>query len=84
MGIFTFLKRYQAMVVISIMLILVELSVELFHPYLLARIIDDGIMQGDLQAVIFLGLVMMGLTLLAFIAGVINSFFATLPARGTV
>ena len=71
------------MVVISIMLILVELSVELFHPYLLARIIDDGIMQGDLQAVIFWGLVMMGLTLLAFIAGVINSFCATHAGQST-
>nr|WP_246483272.1 ABC transporter ATP-binding protein [Alkalicoccobacillus gibsonii] len=83
MGIFVFLKKYKAMVGISIVLVLMELSVELFHPYLLARMIDDGVMQGDMETVVFWGIIMMGLTLLAFGAGVLNSFFATHAGQST-
>lgn len=71
------------MVGISVVLVLMELSVELFHPYLLARMIDDGIMQGDMETVVFWGVIMMGLTLLAFGAGVLNSFFATHAGQST-
>lgn len=59
MGIFVFLKKYKAMVGISVVLVLMELSVELFHPYLLARMIDDGIMQGNMETVVFWGVIMM-------------------------
>ncbi|MEK4563512.1 ABC transporter ATP-binding protein [Alkalihalobacillus sp. FSL R5-0424] len=71
------------MVGISVVLVLMELSVELFHPYLLARMIDDGIMQGNMETVVFWGVIMMGLTLLAFGAGILNSFFATHAGQST-
>ncbi|MDQ0207641.1 ABC transporter ATP-binding protein [Alkalicoccobacillus murimartini] len=83
MGVFTFLKNYRPIVMLSVFLVLIELSVELFHPYLLARIIDDGILQGDLSVVAMWGAVMIGLTLIAFVAGIINSFCATHAGQST-
>lgn len=56
---------------------LVELSVELVQPLLIATIIDDGILAGDQQTIIFWGLIMLGISVIAFLAGVINTFIAS-------
>jgi ATP-binding cassette subfamily B protein len=44
------LKPYRWPAVIAILLMLVELSVELIQPLLMAKIIDDGILAEDLSA----------------------------------
>lgn len=61
---------------IALSLMLVELAVELIHPLLMAKIIDDGILKEDLSVVMWWGGVMVGLSLLAFASGMINSFYA--------
>ena len=72
----SFLKPYRIAVAIALFLMFVELFVELFHPLLMAKIIDDGIMQGDMSVVMYWGGIMVGLSFVAFAAGIINSFFA--------
>ncbi|WP_246942979.1 ABC transporter ATP-binding protein [Bacillus pinisoli] len=72
----SFLKPYRIQVTIALILMLTELTVELVHPLLMAKIIDDGIIKGDLQVVIYWGAIMIGMSLLAFLAGIINSFYA--------
>lgn len=60
---------------------LTELAVELVQPLLIAKIIDDGILQRD-QSVIWLwGGVMMLMALLAFLSGATNSYFASHAAQ---
>lgn len=71
-----FLKPYQRPVIIAILLMLVELIVELWHPLLMAKIINEGIHQQDLSAVLRWGGFMLALALLGFICGIINSFYA--------
>ncbi|MDT8860897.1 ABC transporter ATP-binding protein/permease [Alkalihalobacillus sp. MEB130] len=71
-----FLKPYKLPVAIALILMLIELFVELFHPFLLAKIIDDGIMQEDVSVIIRWGSLMVVLSLFAFVAGVVNSFYA--------
>lgn len=56
---------------------LTELFVELLHPLLMAKIIDDGILKEDLGVVIKWGGIMVGMSLLAFISGIVNSFYAS-------
>ncbi|KMK75352.1 ABC transporter ATP-binding protein [Alkalihalobacillus pseudalcaliphilus] len=68
---------------IALILMFIELVVELIHPLLLARIIDDGIMQNDLQAVLYWGGIMVVVSLFAFIAGIVNSFFAGHVSQST-
>jgi ATP-binding cassette subfamily B multidrug efflux pump len=72
----SFLKPYRISIVIALSLMLVELAVELIHPLLMAKIIDDGILKEDLSVVMLWGGVMVGLSLLAFTSGMINSFYA--------
>lgn len=71
-----FLKPYRLPMSIALLLMLTELGVELFHPLLMAKIIDEGILKGDLTVVMVWGGVMVGISLIAFASGMINSFYA--------
>ncbi|WP_201714939.1 ABC transporter ATP-binding protein [Rossellomorea arthrocnemi] len=63
-------------------LMLVELAVELLNPLFMARIIDEGILNKDLDIVLKWGFVMVGMSLIAFLSGVTNSFFAAHTSQG--
>lgn len=75
--VFSFLSPYKWFVVTALFFMLIELSVELIQPLLIKIIIDDGIVAGDQQTILFWGSIMLGLSLLAFIAGIINTFIAS-------
>lgn len=72
----SFLKPYRVAMVIALLLMLVELMVELFHPLLMSKVIDNGIVHQDLSVVLFWGGVMIVISLLGFVGGIVNSFFA--------
>ncbi|MBG9587167.1 ABC transporter ATP-binding protein [Cytobacillus firmus] len=71
-----FLKPYRIAVAIALSLMLTELAVELVQPLLMAKIIDEGILQNDLQEILKWGGIMLAASFAAFAAGVINSFYA--------
>jgi ATP-binding cassette subfamily B multidrug efflux pump len=72
----SFLKPYKVAMVIAILLMLVELMVELFHPLLMSKVIDNGILQKDLPDVLFWGGIMIVISFFGFAGGIVNSFFA--------
>lgn len=74
--ILTFLKPYKIGVAIALFVMLVELSVELLQPFIIARIIDEGVMQEDLGVVFQLGGLLVGMSLVAFAGGIVSSFYA--------
>lgn len=78
----SFLKPYRPAMAIALFLMLVELAVELLQPVLIAKIIDDGIMQKDLSVIYYWGSIMIAFSLAAFIAGITNSFFASHASQG--
>ncbi|WP_282034362.1 ABC transporter ATP-binding protein [Metabacillus indicus] len=75
-NVFSLLKPYRIAVGVALTLMLIELGVELLHPFLMAKIIDEGILKNDLSVVIYWGSIMAGISLAAFAAGVTNSFYA--------
>jgi len=77
-----YLKPYRLAAAIALVLMLVELVVELWHPVLMARIIDEGILVRDTGAVLRIGLWMTLLALLGFAAGIVNSYFAAHVSQG--
>ncbi len=79
--VFSYAKPYKWPIVIALVLMLIELSVELIQPLLIAKIIDDGITAGNRETIILYGSIMMGLAILALISGVTNSFFAAHAAQ---
>ncbi|PLR86855.1 ABC transporter ATP-binding protein [Bacillus canaveralius] len=72
-----FLKPYRIPVAIALLLMLTELAVELVQPLLIAKIIDEGILRENLPVVMFWGAVMVAFSIIAFAAGVTNSFYAS-------
>ncbi|MCC3357235.1 ABC transporter ATP-binding protein [Bacillus sp. REN16] len=75
--ILSYLKSYRLAISIALFLTFIELAVELLQPLLIAKVIDDGILQKDLSVVMKWGGIMIGISLLAFISGLTNSFFAS-------
>lgn len=75
--VFSYTKPYSLLIGVALFLMLLELAVELLQPLVIASIIDDGIVAGDQDTVIRLGLVLIGLSLIAFLSGVVNSYFAS-------
>ncbi len=82
MKVIRFLKPYRAAMAVAWSLMLVELAVELLNPLFMARIIDEGILNKDLDTVLKWGFIMVGMSLVAFISGVTNSFFAAHTSQG--
>lgn len=79
--VFSYVKPYKWPAIIALMLMFVELFVELVQPLIMAKIIDDGILQSDGAAVLLWGVVMFFLSFLAFGAGITNSYFSSHVAQ---
>ena len=74
--VFFYAKPYKWFIAIALSLMLLELAVELLQPLVIARIIDDGILAEDQEQIIHYGFVLVGLSLIALVSGIINSYFA--------
>ncbi|MEK4524814.1 ABC transporter ATP-binding protein [Paenibacillus sp. BGI2013] len=77
-----YLKKYRVAAIAALVMMLIELAVELAQPYLISKIIDNGIQQGDLSVVWLWGGVLVGSTVVAFAAGIASSFFASHASLG--
>lgn len=75
--VFSYVKPYKWPIAIALFLMLIELSVELIQPLIIAKIIDDGIMKEDVSVIWTWGGVMMLMAIIAFLSGATNSFFAS-------
>lgn len=80
--VFSHAKPYKWAIAIALSLMLLELSVELIQPLLIAKIIDDGIIAGNVNVIWTFGGAMMGMAVVALFAGVVNSYFAAHAAQG--
>jgi ATP-binding cassette subfamily B multidrug efflux pump len=76
------LKPYKTSMAIALILMLFEVLVEVWHPILLAKLIDDGILAGDLNTVLFWGGVMIAVALVGFVSGITNTFYASYTSHG--
>lgn len=77
----SYMGPYKWPAIIALAFMLIELAVELVQPLIIGKIIDEGIMKGDMTYVVTWGSIMMGLGLLAFAAGITNSFFSAHAAQ---
>lgn len=74
---FTFLKKYRFAAYVALLLMLAELVVELLQPYIISKIIDDGIDNNNLSVVLQWGGFLIGCSVIAFIVGILSSFYAS-------
>lgn len=81
-NVISYLKPYSWPMIFAWLLMLVELAVELLHPIFMANIINEGIMETNLHKVIIWGSIMIGISLIGFAAGIVNSFISSHVAQG--
>ena len=73
----TFIKPYKVAAIVAALLMLVELAVELWLPLFMADIIDNGIAKENLSVITELGIWMLVLTVISFVASIINTYLAS-------
>nr|WP_077215147.1 ABC transporter ATP-binding protein [Bacillus dakarensis] len=59
-----------------------ELAVELVQPIIMAVMIDEGVVKGNLSVIYGWGGLLLGLSLLAFAGGIINTFYSAKVSQG--
>lgn len=79
-----YLKKYRVAAIAALVMMLIELTVELAQPYLISKIIDNGIQQGDLSVVWLWGGVLVGSAVVAFAAGIASSFLRHMRVSASV
>lgn len=79
---FSFLKKYRVAAILALLMMLIELTLELIQPYLISKIIDDGISKQYMPSVLLWGGILTAGTVIAFIAGIFSSFYASYASQG--
>lgn len=74
---FAYLKKYRFAAYVALLLMIVELMVELLQPFIISKIIDDGIGSNNLTVVLKWGGFLIGCSIIAFAAGILSSFYAS-------
>ncbi|WKA57970.1 ABC transporter ATP-binding protein [Planococcus shenhongbingii] len=74
--VFSYAKPYKLLIGIALAFMLLELTVELMQPLVIAKIIDEGIIAGNRDQIIQYGVILIALSAVAFGAGIINSYYA--------
>src|SRR5699024_6434803 len=75
--ILSFLKPYRIQIILAYSLTAVELAAELLFPFFLGIVINKGITPQDTSQIYFWGSIMLGTSVIAFLAGIVNSYFAS-------
>ena len=77
-----FLRPYWRWVILAPVMMMLEVAVDLMQPRMIQRIVDEGIVQGELSVVISSGLWMLGLALIGAVGGIASTTFSVLASQG--
>lgn len=77
-----YMKKYKHYAFLTPLLMILEVATDIFLPYLMARIVDVGIANRDLEYVMKLGLLMIALALLGTCFGILSAIFAAKAGHG--
>jgi len=80
-AIFSYVKPYKWSAIFALCLMLIELFVELVQPLIMAKIIDDGVRAQNHHMILQWGAILLILSVVAFVAGVVNSYFSSHTAQ---
>ena len=80
--IFSYSRQYTRYVIGAPLLVMLETAGELVLPLLMATIIDDGILAGNMSVVVRTGIIMIALALLSILTGVFSSRCGSFAAIG--
>ena len=79
---YRFLKPYRVQAGIALVLLLGMVAADLVIPHLTRRVIDQGVMAGDIHVVIQTSLYMVGASILSAILALFNNYLSVEAAMG--
>ena len=79
---YRFLKPYRVQAGIALVLLLGMVAADLVIPHLTRRVIDQGVMAGDIHVVIRTSLYMVGASILSAILALFNNYLSVEAAMG--
>ncbi len=77
-----FIGEYKKITILTPVLMVLEVLCEVFIPFLMSKIIDDGINKGDMDFVVRTGLLMMLMALLSLVFGAAGAILACKASAG--
>jgi len=80
-----YLKKYWYFALLTPLFMVLEVSMDLVQPSLMSRIVDEGIVAGDIQLILNLGGQMLIFTVIGCLGGVLGgSEFFERSAQGRI
>lgn len=76
-----YLKKYWYFALLSPLFMILEVSMDLVQPSLMSRIVDDGIVSGDISLIVELGVQMLIFTIVGCCGGVLSGIFGNMAAQ---
>lgn len=76
-----YLKKYWYFALLSPLFMILEVSMDLVQPRLMSRIVDEGIITGDISLIIELGVQMLIFTIVGCCGGILSGVFGNLAAQ---
>lgn len=77
-----FLKPYRATVIAAVMLVFLQSFTDLLLPKLMAEIVDAGVVRGDRDVILRVGILMIGTTLIGAAAAASAAFLSAKSSLG--
>ncbi|CAM3489354.1 ABC transporter ATP-binding protein [Brevibacillus invocatus] len=78
---FSYLRPHWVATLLAPLLMLLEVAMDLMQPILMASIIDEGVMKGDLAHIQQTGLLMLGAALVGLVGGVGCSIYSSIASQ---
>lgn len=75
-------REYKKFSILSPIAVAIEVFIEMFIPYLMGILIDNGIMKGNMSVVGRLGIILLVMTIFSLICGASASYFSATAAAG--
>ncbi len=75
-------KGYRLPSFLTSLFMVLEVVMDVFIPYLMASLIDQGIDAGNIERIWYWGMILLGCALVALIFGVLSGYFAAIASTG--
>ena len=77
----SYLKKYWYIAALSPLFMILEVSMDLIQPDLMAKIVDDGVLKGDMDIIVRFGIQMLIFTLIGCLGGILSGVFGNMASQ---
>ena len=78
----SYLRSYKLWAILAPLMMAIEVAMDLLQPWLVERIIDEGVAKSDLDVVRETGLIMIAVALVGMVGGVLCGVYAVRASQG--